>query len=372
MRGSVSATGADAAQPGAGSAGGPTRFLGGSSNFGFSGSFGSSGAGNGGAGATSGSGGNGGAGGQGAPGGSGGGGAGGTIRIVGTEFDLVANINVAGGLDSLRSSSGARGRLQVGAHSASAFDPGEVNGSIAIVPAPTAANPYFNNSPQTPFVANLDGGAAIAGIVPGLSASAMLEGLDIPERAVAAIVFTIIDFPPLHYNTSNYTSLLYLNLSGSSLRNTTLGAGSAGFATSLKQFGWSKDSRFGGSGPTSLLELPRDAAYVTLTAGPLDTLSNLSASCTSAAVRASIENETIGLNEVLFLELPPPDCAADQNNDRVVDDSDFVVFASAYELFDCADPHMPQSCPADLNRDSFVNDADFVAFAAAYEAFMCP
>jgi hypothetical protein len=65
-------------------------------------------------------------------------------------------------------------------------------------------------------------------------------------------------------------------------------------------------------------------------------------------------------------------CAGDLNNDLVVDDSDFVIFADAYNLFDCSDVAMPAGCPSDLNSDLFVDDADFVLFAAAYEALLCP
>jgi hypothetical protein len=49
-----------------------------------------------------------------------------------------------------------------------------------------------------------------------------------------------------------------------------------------------------------------------------------------------------------------------------------VIFADAYNLFDCSDVAMPAGCPSDLNSDLFVDDADFVLFAAAYEALLCP
>lgn len=65
-------------------------------------------------------------------------------------------------------------------------------------------------------------------------------------------------------------------------------------------------------------------------------------------------------------------CAADTNNDGVVDDLDFQIFAAAYNILDCADPTMPAGCPSDLNSDSFVDDADFSIFAAAYDALLCP
>ena len=65
-------------------------------------------------------------------------------------------------------------------------------------------------------------------------------------------------------------------------------------------------------------------------------------------------------------------CPADLNGDGVVDDSDFVIFAAAYNLLDCADPAMPVGCPADLNLDGLVDDADFVLFVVAYDALVCP
>ncbi|MBY0113805.1 MAG: hypothetical protein K2Y21_13390 [Phycisphaerales bacterium] len=67
-----------------------------------------------------------------------------------------------------------------------------------------------------------------------------------------------------------------------------------------------------------------------------------------------------------------PACPGDLNNDTFVDDSDFVIFAEAYNLLDCADPAMPSGCPADLNKDQMVDDSDFVLFAAAYDALICP
>ncbi|MGH7242072.1 MAG: PKD domain-containing protein [Phycisphaerales bacterium] len=65
-------------------------------------------------------------------------------------------------------------------------------------------------------------------------------------------------------------------------------------------------------------------------------------------------------------------CPGDLNGDGFVDDSDFVLFAAAYDLLDCADPSMPAGCPADLNDDGIVDDTDFVMFSSAYDAFLCP
>lgn len=65
-------------------------------------------------------------------------------------------------------------------------------------------------------------------------------------------------------------------------------------------------------------------------------------------------------------------CSADLDGDGYVDDSDFVAFAGAYDVLDCADPSMLGGCPADLNGDGYVDDSDFVAFAGAYDTFVCP
>ncbi|HEX8877972.1 MAG TPA: DNRLRE domain-containing protein [Phycisphaerales bacterium] len=66
-----------------------------------------------------------------------------------------------------------------------------------------------------------------------------------------------------------------------------------------------------------------------------------------------------------------PTCLGDLNSDGLVDDTDFVTFAGAYNTLDCADPSMPAACPADLNFDGFVDDVDFVLFAAAYNELLC-
>lgn len=55
----------------------------------------------------------------------------------------------------------------------------------------------------------------------------------------------------------------------------------------------------------------------------------------------------------------------DINIDGFVDDTDFVLFATAYDLFETPD--------GDFNGDGFTDDADFVLFANAYDALLaCP
>lgn len=65
-------------------------------------------------------------------------------------------------------------------------------------------------------------------------------------------------------------------------------------------------------------------------------------------------------------------CEGDLNLDGLVEDLDFVVFAQAYGVLDCADPLMSAGCPSDLNGDGIVEDSDFVEFAAAYNGLVCP
>jgi len=64
-------------------------------------------------------------------------------------------------------------------------------------------------------------------------------------------------------------------------------------------------------------------------------------------------------------------CPGDLNQDRQVDDSDFVIFVNAYDILDCSDPAMPSGCPANLDGDGDVDDADFVVFVTAYNALLC-
>ena len=68
---------------------------------------------------------------------------------------------------------------------------------------------------------------------------------------------------------------------------------------------------------------------------------------------------------------PPDPCPGDFNMDGQVDDADFIIFAQAYNILDCADPAMPSGCICDMNGDGFVDDADFVDFVFAYNNLVC-
>lgn len=61
---------------------------------------------------------------------------------------------------------------------------------------------------------------------------------------------------------------------------------------------------------------------------------------------------------------PSASCPADFNGDFGVDDTDFVIFAKAYNnLLDLV---------GDLNTDTLSDDSDFAVFSAAYDALLCP
>ncbi|HEX8875639.1 MAG TPA: hypothetical protein VF777_02760 [Phycisphaerales bacterium] len=61
---------------------------------------------------------------------------------------------------------------------------------------------------------------------------------------------------------------------------------------------------------------------------------------------------------------PSPACPADFNGDFGVDDSDFVIFARAYNnLLDLV---------GDINLDTLTDDGDFAEFSTAYDALLCP
>lgn len=99
---------------------------------------------------------------------------------------------------------------------------------------------------------------------------------------------------------------------------------------------------------------------------------NIAPNATLGGQTVRVLNADGNVSTTNFLTVTAPPCPADFNSDGFVDDGDFVIFAAAYSILDCADPSMPVGCPADLNNDGFVDDTDFVIFAGAYEALLCP
>jgi len=86
-----------------------------------------------------------------------------------------------------------------------------------------------------------------------------------------------------------------------------------------------------------------------------------------ARVRVTVRdldgNVGIDMNDINFTVSGTP-CPADMNLDSLVDDTDFVSFASAYDEY--------TSPLGDFNDDGFTDDSDFVLFAGAYDNFTCP
>lgn len=74
-------------------------------------------------------------------------------------------------------------------------------------------------------------------------------------------------------------------------------------------------------------------------------------------------NSGTDINDAAFTIAGTP-CPTDLNLDGVTDDTDFVVFAAAYEEL--------TSAIGDFNNDGFTDDTDFVVFAGGYEALVCP
>ena len=88
---------------------------------------------------------------------------------------------------------------------------------------------------------------------------------------------------------------------------------------------------------------------------------------TKARIRVTVRdldgNVGTDINDINFTVSGTP-CPADINLDSVVDDSDFVEFAGAYDEY--------TSLLGDFNDDGFTDDLDFVLFAGAYDSFVCP
>lgn len=65
-------------------------------------------------------------------------------------------------------------------------------------------------------------------------------------------------------------------------------------------------------------------------------------------------------------------CDGDLNSDRIVDDLDFQIFVTAYDVLACSDPGMAAGCLSDFNGDKVVDDLDFQGFVARYNDLICP
>ena len=64
-------------------------------------------------------------------------------------------------------------------------------------------------------------------------------------------------------------------------------------------------------------------------------------------------------------------CPGDLDADGLVNDTDFEMFAAAYDVMLCGDSAMPVGCLSDWNGDEIVDDRDFQVFVVAYQGMVC-
>lgn len=88
---------------------------------------------------------------------------------------------------------------------------------------------------------------------------------------------------------------------------------------------------------------------------------------TTAKIRISGYNGVKGTGTLAVNFQPGSLCPADFDGSGIVDDTDFVIFAMAYNDYFC-----DADCPEDLTGDGIVDDTDFVIFAQAYNLYFCP
>lgn len=124
----------------------------------------------------------------------------------------------------------------------------------------------------------------------------------------------------------------------------------------------------GGSGTLSY-QWQKNSADIPGANAPTYTISSFPPADDGATYRVIVSNGT--LPDAASTSSTLAFCRADLSCDSQVDDSDFVIFATAYDILDCSEPSMPAGCPADLNGDGMVDDDDFVIFVTAYNALLC-
>jgi hypothetical protein len=326
-------------------------------------------------------------GGDGGAGGLGTGGSGGTVFLSATELDVTALFDVRGGsneaglprADSGRAIVSYNHRFSGQVIGNPSLDNGPLLTLPGLVPEARQASPYISGGPTVPYIAGLEAGAAVAGVIPGLKATTVVNPATLPPNTVAGVLMLDTDVPGITYDKSKYRALLYLNYSPSpDVQLFAMGIGGAQYANILNTYGWANDSRFGGiNGPQNILTLG-DAVYVTLV--PVAKLNqNLARiggyfrNATNTGTELLIaDSTTFGVGTSNMLALQRKVCEGDFNNDGLVDDNDFQIFVVAYDILDCTDASMPAGCPADITRDGFVDDTDFTRFVVAYDVLVCP
>jgi len=344
----------------------------------------SSPAGDGGAGGRGGHGGVSGKGGNGGPGGLGTGGSGGTIFFSATELNVSGTYLVSGGANGLglgRSDSGraivSYSHMKTGTISA---DLTQDNGPLLTLPGPApeaqGSSPYIYGGPTVPYIAGLEGGAAIGGIVPNLTPAMVLGAQQVPANTIAAMVLVETELPGIVYDRSKYRALLFLNMAPSTtVQLFSMGLGGTQHSSLLRTFGWANDPRFNDMTvqPQTITSLGNSVYMTLVPAGQLDQhLAKMRIVTPSAGDEIGKETTDFGVGFGRMITLQRRVCTGDFNNDGMVDDADFSIFVVAYNILDCADGAMPVGCPADITPDGFVDDTDFTRFVVAYDALVCP
>lgn len=132
----------------------------------------------------------------------------------------------------------------------------------------------------------------------------------------------------------------------------------------IPSFRWRKDGNLISDGPTGNGSTYSGAGTRELSIINLNPLDAGSYTCSMTVVCGSRTSDPAVVAAAC--------CPADLNNDLMVDDLDFQLFAASYDALTCASPAMPVGCQADFNADGIVDDADFLLFLLAYNAAVCP
>lgn len=158
-----------------------------------------------------------------------------------------------------------------------------------------------------------------------------------------------------------------------------MGLGGSQHSSPLRTFGWANDPRFHDVTvqPQTITSLGNSVYMTLVPAGQLNQhIAKMRVVTPSPTPIAGdeISKETtdfgVGFGRMMTLEKWVR--TGDFNNDGLVDDNDFQIFAVAYDILDFADASMPAGCPADITRDGLVDDTDFTRFVVAYDSLVCP
>ncbi|MDP0490207.1 MAG: hypothetical protein Q7Q71_04065 [Verrucomicrobiota bacterium JB023] len=234
-----------------------------SANFGQGGSGGAAGIGGstgdqGGNGGRGGTGGDGGAGGNGGFGGEGGAGAGGTFKFEAPEVVTAGSrLMLTGG-----SAGGGTGRLILSEGSPDGYAGLDYGSQQETFNGFVSVNPHVSPYIETPYLADLEGGAEVGGLLNGYNAA------DFPAMKAAAPADAVLGiqrmatFQGVTYPGHDW--LFLVNLTASDLTAPVLGAGDEGWFSGLIDGGLATQATFGGGGATSHTELQAHRVYATL------------------------------------------------------------------------------------------------------------